>query len=379
MPYVEGERFVDAAAYTETNAAFHDYLFTLTGNEHLLHAYQALGVKGQMEESLRNATWCHPRCAQDHLDIVDAFEAGDRDAARALITDHAERSKQTMRRAMAGPARRTAPRASSPRAASPARSSLVTGAAQGIGEATARRISAEGGTLVLADRAETVKELADELAGTGGAGRPSPVVADLETWDGAESVVATAISRVRPDRRRRSTPWAARSGPSRSSTTRPSEIQAEINRSLLADALVLPRRRCRTWSSAGKGTIVNVSSVATRGIHRCPYCRGEGRGQRDHRGAGAGAGAVTGIRVVGHRPGRHGRPAAARSRERPDRRTTRSGSGTRRDRRPDDRVVADEALRHARRAGRGDLTFLASEEASYITGTVLPVAGGDLG
>ena len=25
------------------------------------------------------------------------------------------------------------------------------------------------------------------------------------------------------------------------------------------------------------------------------------------------------------------------------------------------------------------LTFLASEEASYITGTVLPVAGGDLG
>ena len=25
------------------------------------------------------------------------------------------------------------------------------------------------------------------------------------------------------------------------------------------------------------------------------------------------------------------------------------------------------------------ITFLASEEASYITGTVLPVAGGDLG
>ena len=35
--------------YTETNAAFHDYLFTLTGNEHLLQAYQALGVKGRMQ------------------------------------------------------------------------------------------------------------------------------------------------------------------------------------------------------------------------------------------------------------------------------------------------------------------------------------------
>ncbi len=29
VPYVEDDRFVDAAAYTETNAAFHDYLFTL--------------------------------------------------------------------------------------------------------------------------------------------------------------------------------------------------------------------------------------------------------------------------------------------------------------------------------------------------------------
>ncbi|MDQ1671916.1 MAG: benzoate/toluate 1,2-dioxygenase reductase component, partial [Frankiaceae bacterium] len=53
LPYVDGDRFVDAHAYTETNAAFHDYLFTLTGNEHLLRAYQALGVKGHMEESLR--------------------------------------------------------------------------------------------------------------------------------------------------------------------------------------------------------------------------------------------------------------------------------------------------------------------------------------
>ena len=44
---------------------------------------------------------------------------------------------------------------------------MVTGAAQGIGEQTARRISAEGGTLVLADRSELVKELADELAPQG--------------------------------------------------------------------------------------------------------------------------------------------------------------------------------------------------------------------
>ena len=62
MPYVEGDRFVDAAAYTDTNAAFHDYLFHMTRNEHLLQAYNNLGVKGRMHEVLRHATWCHPLC-----------------------------------------------------------------------------------------------------------------------------------------------------------------------------------------------------------------------------------------------------------------------------------------------------------------------------
>ena len=90
MPYVEGDQFVDAAAYTETNAAFHDYLFQMTGNEHLLQAYNNLGVKGRMHEVLRHATWCDPLVAQDHLDIVSAFEAGDRDAARRLISEHAK-------------------------------------------------------------------------------------------------------------------------------------------------------------------------------------------------------------------------------------------------------------------------------------------------
>jgi benzoate/toluate 1,2-dioxygenase reductase subunit len=155
LPYVDGDRFVDAAQYTETNAAFHDYLFTLTGNKHLLQAYQALDVKGRMSEALRHATWCHPLCAQDHVNIVNAFEAGDRTAARTLFMAHAECSKQTMRRAMSDlDATRAARR---PRFVTPGRFDgkvvVVTGAAQGIGEQTARRISAEGGTLVLADRA----------------------------------------------------------------------------------------------------------------------------------------------------------------------------------------------------------------------------------
>ena len=125
VPYVDGDRFVDAAAYTETNAAFHDYLFSMTGNEHLLQAYQNLGVKGRMHEVLRNATWCHPRCAQDHLDIVSAFEAGDRVAARRLVSEHAERSKLTMRRAMEDSPHECAAEAIQPAAASTERQSWL--------------------------------------------------------------------------------------------------------------------------------------------------------------------------------------------------------------------------------------------------------------
>jgi len=109
LPYVDGERFVDAASYTQTNAVFHDYLFMQTGNEHLLKAYQSLGVKGRMEEVLRNATWCHPRCATDHVEIVEALEKGDRAEARQLFADHADRSKQTMRRAMEESSRSSRP------------------------------------------------------------------------------------------------------------------------------------------------------------------------------------------------------------------------------------------------------------------------------
>ena len=377
VPYVdvEQERFVDAAGYTEANAAFHDFLFTMTGNSHLLHAYQDLGVKGHMEESLRHATWCDPRCAQDHLDIVDAFEAGDRDTARTLISDHAERSKQTTRRAMED--RRTARR---PRFVTPGRFAdqvvVVTGAGQGIGEATARRVHAEGGLVVLADRAETVKELADELAEdrSPGVGQAVPVVADLETWDGAESVVATAISQYgRIDVAVHTVGGTIWAKPFEHYP--PEEIQAEINRSLWP-TLWCCRAVAPHMIERGQGTIINVSSVATRGIHRLPYAAAKG-----------GVNAITaalalelapyGIRVAATAPG--GTNA-------PERKTPR-GPGPQDDREREwYQGIVDQTVESSlmKRYGTLDeqaaaLTFLASEEASYITGTVLPVAGGDLG
>lgn len=367
VPYVEGDRFVDAAEYTETNAAFHDYLFTLTGNEHLLQAYRALGVKGHMETTLRNATWCHPRCTQDHLDIVSAFEAGDRTTARRLVAEHADRSKITTRRAMAD-----AESAKRPRFITPGRFDgkvvVVTGSAQGIGEWTARRVAAEGGDLVLADRSELVEGLAEELAGV-------PVVADLETWDGAQAVVDAAIARHgRIDVLINNVGGAIWFKPFTEFT--PEQIEAELRRSLLT-TLFTCRAVLPSMSERGTGAIVNVSSAATRGVHRIPYSAAKG-----------GINAVTaslalecadsGIRVVATAPG---------GTEAPPRRISRGGSALETDEERAwfqahiDQTVSTSLMK---RYGTLDeqaaaIAFLASDEASYITGSVLPVAGGDLG
>ncbi len=374
LPFVDGDHFVDAVQYTETNAAFHDYLFSLTGNTHLLQAYQALDVKGRMSEVLRDATWCHPLCAQDHVRIVDAFEAGDRAAARTLIIAHSECSKQTMRRAMAD---QEAARARTRRFVTPGRFDgqvvLITGAAQGIGEATARRVHAEGGTVVLVDRCELVEELADELSGAGG--RTLAVTADLEHWAGAESIVAQSVSAFgRIDVLINNVGGAINFKPFTEFTD--AEIRAEIDRSLMTTLYscraVLPGMVAR-----GEGVIVNVSSAATRGIHRIPYSAAKG-----------GINAITaslameyadaGIRVVATAPGGTAAPTRRISRGTPDPRNATERGWF------DAHIEQTIGSSLLKRYGTLDeqaaaICFLASEEASYITGTVLPVAGGDLG
>ncbi|WP_068160913.1 benzoate 1,2-dioxygenase electron transfer component BenC [Rhodococcus phenolicus] len=97
---IDRDYFTDAAAFTDTNAAFHEFLFRCCGNPVLLEAYNRLEVTQLMRRVLRTAQWVDEQIPHDHLKIVEAFERGNRAAARDLIVSHAQHAKATMRRAI---------------------------------------------------------------------------------------------------------------------------------------------------------------------------------------------------------------------------------------------------------------------------------------
>ncbi|MFM0242628.1 benzoate diol dehydrogenase BenD [Paraburkholderia phytofirmans] len=247
---------------------------------------------------------------------------------------------------------------------------VVTGAAQGIGRAVALRAAAEGGKVLFVDRADFVSEVAAEAHGAETAG----FVADLETYEGAASAMAFAARTFGGiDILVNGVGGAIRMRPF--AEFEPAQIDAEIRRSLMptlyACHAVLPYLLQR-----GRGTIVNVSSNATRGIRRVPYSAAKG-----------GVNAMTqslameyaehNIRVVATAPGGTDTPA---------RRVPRNAAGDS----EQEKIWMGEAVKQVtestflKRYGSIDeqaapILFLASDEAGYITGTVLPVAGGDTG
>ena len=225
---------------------------------------------------------------------------------------------------------------------------VVTGAAQGIGHQVAARAAAEGASVVLADRAPFLVDVAAEITTAGG--RVLAVTADLETYQGAETVMARAADAFgRIDilvNNVGGTIWAKPYAEYRAP-----EIEAEIHRSLFPTLwgchAVLPY-----MVEQGDGVIVNVSSVATRGVHRVPYAAAKG-----------GVNAITaslafeyaehGIRVVATAPGGTEAPPPPRAAQPRGAECRRTGLASAH-RRPDDRIEPDEALRHARRAGVGN-------------------------
>nr|MCS5562530.1 SDR family NAD(P)-dependent oxidoreductase [Marinobacter nauticus] len=149
---------------------------------------------------------------------------------------------------------------------------VVTGAAQGIGRRVAELAADEGARLVLVDIADYVQGVAGELRDQGV--EALAVQANLETWEGAEMVMARAQEQYgRIDiliNNVGGTIWAQPF-----EHYQPEQIQKEIQRSLFP-TLWCCRAVLPYMVEQNGGAIVNVSSVATRGLMRVPYGAAKG-------------------------------------------------------------------------------------------------------
>lgn len=248
---------------------------------------------------------------------------------------------------------------------------VITGAAQGIGRRVAERMAAEGARLLLVDRSELVHELADELAGVA---EVLTLTADLEQAADCQRVMAAAVQRFgRLDilvNNVGGTIWAKPF-----EHYREAEIEAEVRRSLFP-TLWCCHAALPYMLEQGSGAIVNVSSVATRGVNRVPYGAAKG-GVNALTACLAMETAERGIRVNATAPG---------GTEAPPRRIPRNSAEPSAEEKVWYQQIVDQTVQSSlmKRYGSIDeqaaaILFLASDEASYITGVILPVGGGDLG
>lgn len=249
------------------------------------------------------------------------------------------------------------------------RVAVVTGAAQGIGRRVAERLLAEGARLVAVDRSELVHELQGL-----GASRVLTLTADLERFADCQGVMTAAVERFgRLDiliNNVGGTIWAK---PFEHYAEE--EIEAEVRRSLFP-TLWCCRAALPAMLEQGRGAIVNVSSIATRGVNRVPYGAAKG-GVNALTACLAFETAERGIRVNATAPG---------GTEAPPRRIPRNAAEPSEQEKAWYQQIVEQTVDSSlmKRYGTideqvGAILFLASDEASYITGTTLPVGGGDLG
>jgi dihydroxycyclohexadiene carboxylate dehydrogenase len=253
---------------------------------------------------------------------------------------------------------------------------VVTGAGQGIGRATARRLGQEGGKIVVADRVDkSATEAVTELRDRGV--EAIKALLDLASFAGAQELMRVARAAYgRIDVLVNNVGGTIWMKPYHLYTE--DEVKLELERSLYP-TLWCCLAALPVMMEQQSGSIVNIGSQAVRGLYRLPYAASKG-----------GIEALT--KVLAMEYGSYGirvNTVSPAGTETPDRVTPRQmirpgvlvadGPDPEKYRREmGENVRQQQALR---RRGLPEeqaaaVAFLASDDASYITGQIINCSGG---
>jgi dihydroxycyclohexadiene carboxylate dehydrogenase len=253
---------------------------------------------------------------------------------------------------------------------------IVTGAGQGIGRATARRLGQEGGKIVIADRVDKgATEAVMELRQSGV--DATKTLVDVSTFAGAQELMQAAQAAYgRVDVLVNNVGGTIWIKPYHLYTEQ--EVKLELERSLYP-ALWCCLAALQVMITQQSGSIVNVGSQSTRGLYRLPYAASKG-----------GIAALT--KVLAMEYGRYGirvNTVAPGGTEITDRVTPRrlirpglladESPGTEDYRREMATDIRNQQALHRRglpEEQAAAIAFLASEDASFITGQVISCSGG---